>query len=1588
MKNVLVLLAAIVSPLTAAPLFGTKSIGPTGDYTSIAAAIAAVQIQTLSGPIALELQQNYVPAVETFPLTFGNLPTSAANTLTIRPKSGAINLSISSAVTTAATVDLNGARFVTFDGRPGGLGTAKMLTIANTSTGGVAVRFINEASDNTLRHLTLQGENTSATSGTVVFSNTTGANGNDNNTIDTCDLRDGATLPANALYSLGSAGTTVQNNSGNTVSNCNVFNFHSEFNDAAGVRLDNGNTGWSITGNSYYQTAARLLSSGYIRPIYINSGSGSQFTVSGNFIGGRAPNAGGSPWTTTGGTNRANIFEGIKIETDVGPVGNVQGNTLRNFVWDCTGSVPNIPHWTGISFDTGSIDNGTVANNTIGSSSGTGSISVTASSIRYTVYGIRVTTGGQATLSDNNVGSISTNASLVGIEVNSHTVTIAGNTVGSTTSANSLSAGTPAEIAQISGIVNSGDTATITGNTVTNLHNHYAGASNSGQLSGIVSTTFSKNTVTNNTVRNLSTMCQSGGLANMSSVIGILASSSSSTVFKNAVHSLSNMAFSANVGVTGIYCSGGALTGKNVIASNLVYGLAIASSGTSSGLYGMYFGSGTFTARNNMVSVGLGSGGLSTAGASTVVGIMDDGGTAGRNFYHNTVFVGGAQVSGASITYGFYGGGVSNARDFRNNIFVNARGNSGASGKHYAVRYAGSTANPTGLKADSNIFFVSGIGGVVGRYNNIDITTLAKWQAATGQDVSSAVTDPKLVNPTGVATDLHVQPNNPAEGAGMLIASVTDDFDGQARSGLTPVDIGADAGNFTSSSGDVFAPAIRFPLLSNGTTANRVLTGWCGILDNSGTVSGGSNTPRLYFKKSTDVDIFGIANDSSGNGWKYVTGDDEGNGSYSFTIDYTLINGGSVSVGDLIQYFVVAQDTAGNLGSSPATASASASPAVLNISSKPSSGVFSYNIVAPLTGTWTVGPGGNYSTLTNTGGLFAALNSGVLEGDLTVDLIGDIAETGSTVLNAITANSFPSPPVTIQPSSATMRTISGMIRLSGAQRVTIDGSFGGNGRYLTFRAGTSATFQFINDASNNTIRNCVIEGAQNNSNPDMGGVIFFGRGVTTGNDNNILTDNQIRDRNDVAGVPLDLVYSSGTSDEVANSNNSILNNDMFNFINTGVVVSGGNESWNISGNRIYQTAVRSGSLTGIYCRSLGNNTIGGNTVSDLTTSGFAYGIRLFSSTGSTAIVDNRVWNIGNTAGGLNFAYGIQLSSGSGQTVTLVNNMVAISTSGTSARNLYGIVDYGSTGSTLLAAHNTVLVTGTGSAGNNTWAFARTGKTNATVKNNVFLNLRTGGGNHFAANYWTASTGSLTMDSNVYAGTGSAIAGNFFDSGIGSFSSGTPISYAQWQVNVPTDTHSSAGNPGGNFTSAMFVDPANGNLHLVPTGNVLVNNTGTPIAGVTTDCDGDTRSLTAPDIGADELRQPFQQWAQANGVGDGPNSPGANGLANLLNFSFGLNPTAASRNELSHTGNVITPGGSTTQFFSGTPTAKFIRRADYVAAGLTYNAQFSADLSNWETDNTTPAVLATDGVNEVVGLNYPLLSGGAQARFFRLVVGLQ
>ncbi len=1002
-------------------LSGTYSVGATGNYASLTAAIADIQTQTINGPVVLELQSSYTSTGETFPLTFSNLGTTFVNTLTVRPATGATNLLISSADTTAATVDLNGAQFVTFDGRPGGTGTAKQLTIENTNTSGVALRFITEASGNTFKFVTFKGVNTSDTSGTVLFSTTTGASGNDNNTIDTCDIRDGASTPANGLYSLGTTTTTAQNNSGNTVSNCNVFNFYSPTAgmDAAGVRLDSGNTDWSITSNSFYQTATRTAVAvngvANVRAIYVNNTSGNNFTVTGNFIGGDSPGAAVTTqkWTTT--ASGAHLFQGIVLNAGTTTPSSVQGNTITNVVWTSSSSQTLLPGvWSGIYVQAGNVNIGTVTGNTIGSGTGTGFISVTTSATGDTSFGIGSASSGTVAVANNTIGSITTNgspntisASLTGIQVTAGTNTISNNTVGSTGTAKSLNAAAcPLPSQQVTGILSSSTTsASITGNTVANLNNNYQGSATTGQIRGIVNSD-GVNTITGNTIRNLSTTSRNADtgmtVTTGQSVVGIAAISTTAgqTVSQNTVHSLANTAGLSPAGgpyVTGIYYAG-PTSGTNIIARNFVHSLALSSGITTSVLNGMQFVAGTFTARNNMVRVGLMADGTSTAPKSTVRGIYDNGTTAGRNFFHNSVYVGGTATSVAVNSFAFDGSsGVSNTCTYQNNIFVNSR-NSGNFQQNYAVQYGGTTPNPTGLTAGGNLFLSTN--SAFGFYNGSSLLSIFSWQTATGQDATSFNVDPRFINPTGTAdtVDLHLQSVNPAEAKGVALAAVTDDFDGQTRSSLTPVDIGADAGNFKyAASSTQLSPVVSFtPAANTNSTANRVLTGFATITDD-GIVASGGNAPRLYFKKSTEADAFG-GNTSADNGWKFVTA---GNASspYNFTLNYALLTS-SARGGDVIQYFVVAQDNAANFASSPSGAGySSATAPVTTINARPAT-VQSYRLLSTDLSALTLSSGtlapGFAANVTSYTATVANIVSSLLVTPTPADSTATVTVTGST----------------------------------------------------------------------------------------------------------------------------------------------------------------------------------------------------------------------------------------------------------------------------------------------------------------------------------------------------------------------------------------------------------------------------------------------------------------------------------------------------------------------------------------------------------------------------------------------------------------
>ncbi len=1281
----------------AASFSGTKTIGAAGaDFTSLTAAIASATLNGLSGATILSLQSDYVSSVETFPLTIGNIiGNSGTNTLTIRPS--VTGLSITSTNTTA-TIDLNGAQNVILDGRVNGTGSTKDLIIANTSaaTGGTAIRFINEGSSNTVKFAILRAVFSSNTSGVVNFSTTTGANGNDNNLIDNCDIDCGAgatsapaagTAAHNGVYSSGTTTTTATNNSSNTISNCNIFNFFiTTVSTVAGVNLAGGNTDWTITANSIYQTASRTTTAvSTMNGIFINnSSSGNNFTITNNFIGGSAASCGGSAWTVTG--NFANRYRALSITCGIVTASSIQGNTIANFnVISSSGASTAPGIFCGIYAVTGSVNIGNLVANTIGSTTGTGSITVQSQTTGAISYGI-VVDGSTATylVNNNGIGSMTTTGNttsishtLTGILVQAATTaTVSSNTIGSTATANSMNASnaSTSSTTQISrGIHNTSSAViNITNNTIANLNNAYvpSSANSSNQMTGIL-TTSGTITITGNTVRNFTLSANATGTSTTTGIIGISNSSTTAglTISQNTIHTLSNTHATSVTGIIGLNNSG-PTTGTNVVARNLIHSLKLATSSVGI-IYGISVTAGTTTYQNNMIRLGLDETGASLTAAYDIRGINEPLGT--DNFYHNSVFIGGTGVvSGTTNTFAFNSAQTSNTRAFQNNIFVNNRSNTSGTGLNVAYFVAGTLPLPTGLTSNTNLLFANGTGGTLIRHGTTNYT-LSAWRTASGLDNLTHQGDPGFVAPLGNSStlDLHISGTTAAEANGASIAAVTDDFDGSTRSGLTAHDIGADAGNFTTSDGSPVS--ITYTNLTSGTASNRVLTNFATITDNTGV--SGTSKPRIYYKKSTDADAF-VGNTSASNGWKFVVASNS-TSPYSFTIDYSIINGGSVADGNTIQYFVVAQDAANNFSSTPDGATASGNPPVENINAK-STTVNTYTIVAAtLSGTFNVGAGQTYTSLTGgVGGFFADVNAKIITGNITVNITSDITEDGTNSLNALNEDPFNSNfTFTIQPSTNVMRTISvpnlgsgtPMININGADNVSIDGRSGGSGSFLTFSntnatpANTGAAIQFTNGSLSATLRNTIIE---SNATTATRGSVIIG---ATGTNNVTITNNDIRDAvsTGTVGQAANAVYSNSALNTV-----SVTNNNIFNFSAVGILFTNVANSCTLTGNSFYATSTSTSTAqTGISIQTGNSHTITGNFIGGNTSSAggtawvnsAAVTFKGITTAGSTttanSIQNNTVQNISLTSTGSATFTGIEVTSGLANVGTSTGNTI-------------------------------------------------------------------------------------------------------------------------------------------------------------------------------------------------------------------------------------------------------------------------------------------------------------------------------------------
>ncbi|MFT3911086.1 MAG: GEVED domain-containing protein [Ferruginibacter sp.] len=456
------------SPLTGSAstssgtLSGTKTVGTGGDYDNLTLAFAAINTNGLSGNIDLQLIAGYPATAETYPIVG---PTTApAGGFVIKVYPTVSGLSITSTNGTG-TLNLNNSNKVLIDGRVNQTGL-KDLVISNTNNGAsYAVSFNTDAVNNTIQYCTVASRNTSATSGTIIFAGGT-VSGNDNNTIDNCDILDGGGgFPAVAIYSAGTS--TAIDNSGNTISNSNIANYFSATAATAGVLLTGtGNSGWTINNNRLYQTANRTYTSANTH-FGISIGTGAGYTITNNTIGFANSTGTGnynmlgittvgtgsfatfpSSYTLGTASTNATLFRAINASfTAGGTASSIQGNTIANIALLTSSSSSTAPGILGgIVVNSGNANIGNVAGNTLGATSGQGSIyaATTSTTSGGTVWGILAASANTTNIQNNVLGAIdavgtsaTTSGAIVGIDASgASNVTLNGNTIGNTTADN------------------------------------------------------------------------------------------------------------------------------------------------------------------------------------------------------------------------------------------------------------------------------------------------------------------------------------------------------------------------------------------------------------------------------------------------------------------------------------------------------------------------------------------------------------------------------------------------------------------------------------------------------------------------------------------------------------------------------------------------------------------------------------------------------------------------------------------------------------------------------------------------------------------------------------------------------------------------------------------------------------------------------------------------------------------------------------------------------------------------------------------------------------------------------------------------
>ncbi|MCF8297939.1 MAG: right-handed parallel beta-helix repeat-containing protein [Saprospiraceae bacterium] len=824
--------------------------------------------------------------------------------------------------------------------------------------------------------------------------------------------------------------------------------------------------------------------------------------------------------------------------------------------------------------------------------------------------------------------------------------------------------------------------------------------------------------------------------------------------------------------------------------------------------------------------------------------------------------------------------------------------------------YTSSTTNITA--SDYNNIYSNGNAG----YWSSNQITLNDWQTASAMDANSLSVDPGFIS----ATDLHATAVS-LDGAATPIAGITTDIDGDLRDATTP-DIGADEYVLMNRDAGVYsldAPIAPCPGNNNVivTVKNYGVQSLTSVNVNW-EVNGVLQTPVSY---TTTIAVAGDASVTLGS-YNFLTG---------------------------VNYIIKAWTS---------------NPNTLSDQDNSNDTLLSGTIITAMSGTFTIGGiSPDYTTFAaaisdlNSIGVCGPVVFNIANGTYTENVsIGSIVGVNST--NTITFQSVSGDSSTVILQYAGTATADNfVVFLDGANFITF--------KNITIKNTTASTYGrvvvFGNGASNNAFLNNIIESVVSTS---TNTACFYSG--TTIDEYNSIANNVIK--NGYYGI-----YFDGSSSAIE-LNNYVANNNISDYYYYGIYMKYQN-SLNIYNNSISNTPTTTNylirtdyskysnieqnnlnisgsasSLYGIYVYYCDTNMIVSNNNISLQNTSTLYGIDLYY-TDNGAIVNNNnlILNSTSTIYGL---YSYYADGSAAYPIQIYNNMVAIN--GSTTNSIYGVYPYNC--NYVYHYFNSVNVEG-GSLTAGRAFYINSSSTgaygNIVMKNNIGVN---NGGGYVVEFSATANTLGYVVGCDYndwYAPVTSATLCRFGTTNCSDIST--------WKTTSSLDANSLSTDPG--FLSTI-------DLHAT---GIWLDGAATPIAGITTDIDGDARDATTPDIGADEY---FLMQRDAGVLSlDAPIAPcpGSNNVAVIVK-NFGVQSLTSVNVNWEVNGILQTPVAYTTTIaVAGDASVSlgnynFLANASYIIKAWTSNpnAQVDQDNSNDTMTSTAFTTAVTAGTYYIGG----------------------